>query len=138
LARSQGLDVDDDNGPAPENIPAAGARIDNTTNLHWQEWGWGGTCHRKTKHHTNVSSQILNHSRSDLCNQTKLDMFLLFFPLDYTENVSVKQTSHTLVGRQAYNPLSMGEFVRFLGCIFLCHVSVEMIEETSSPLILSP
>jgi hypothetical protein len=38
LARSQGLDVDDNNEPAPENIPAAGARIDNTTNLHGQEW----------------------------------------------------------------------------------------------------
>jgi hypothetical protein len=45
LARGQGLDVDDDNKPAPENIPAAGARIDNTTNLHGQEWGWAVTCH---------------------------------------------------------------------------------------------
>jgi hypothetical protein len=45
LARSQGLDVDDDNKPAPENIPAAGARVDSTTNLHGQEWGWNGTCH---------------------------------------------------------------------------------------------
>jgi hypothetical protein len=117
LARSQGLDVDDDNEPAPENIPAAGARIDNTTNLHGQEWGWAGTCHRKSKHHTDIDPQILNYSRSDLCTQTKLDMFLLFFPLNYTENVIVKETSRTLVG-QALNPLSMGEFVRFLGCIF--------------------
>jgi hypothetical protein len=117
LARSQGLDVDDDNEPAPENIPAAGARIDNTTNLHGQEWGWGGTCHRKTKHHLDVDPQILNYSRSDLCNQTKLDMFLLFFPIDYFEDVLVKETSLTLV-RQAHNPLSMGELVRFFGCIF--------------------
>jgi hypothetical protein len=137
LARSQGLDVDDDNEPAPENIPAAGARIDNTTNLHGQEWGWGGTCHRKTKHHLDVDPQILNYSRSDLCNQTKLDMFLLFFPIDYFEDVLVKETSLTLV-RQAHNPLSMGELVRFFGCIFLCHALVELIEETSSPLILSP
>jgi hypothetical protein len=114
LAQSQGLDVDDDNEPAPENIPAAGTRVDSTTYLQGQEWGWNGTCYRKTKHHLDVNPQILNHSRSDLCNQTKLDMFLLFFPLNYTENVVVKQTSCTLVG-QAYNPhpLSMGEFVRF-------------------------
>jgi hypothetical protein len=76
LARSQGLEVDDDTEPAPENIPAAGAALDSTTNLPGQAWGWGGTCHQKTKHHTNVSPQILNHSRSDLCNETKLDMFL--------------------------------------------------------------
>jgi hypothetical protein len=55
LAQSQGLDVDGDNEPAPGNFPAAGAPVDSTTNLHGQAWGWGGTCHRKTKHHTNVS-----------------------------------------------------------------------------------
>ena len=47
LACSQRLDVDDDNGPSPENIPAAGALIDKTTNLHGQEWRWSGTCHQK-------------------------------------------------------------------------------------------
>ena len=137
LARSQGLDVDDDNEPAPENSPAAGARIDNTTNLYGQTWGWGGTCHRKAKNHHDVNPQILNYSRSDLCNLTKLDMFLLFFPLNYVENVLVKETSRILEG-QAHNPLSMGELMRFFGCIFLCHASVELIEETSFLLILSP
>jgi hypothetical protein len=39
LARSQGLDVDDDNEPAPENIPAAGARVNSSTDLHGLEWG---------------------------------------------------------------------------------------------------
>jgi hypothetical protein len=68
-------------------------------------------------HHTNVSPQILNHSRINFCNQTKLDMFLLFFPIDYFEDVLVKETNCTLVG-QAHNPLSMGELVRFFGCIF--------------------
>jgi hypothetical protein len=34
LAQSQGLDVDDDNEPAPENIPGAGAPLDSATNLH--------------------------------------------------------------------------------------------------------
>jgi hypothetical protein len=77
LARSQGLDVDDDNETAPENIPAAGARIDNTTSLHGQEWGWAGTCHRKSKYPTDIDPQILNYSRSDLCTQTKLDMFFI-------------------------------------------------------------
>ena len=61
LACSQGLDVDDDNETTPENIPAAGARIDNTTtNLHGHKWGWSCTCHQKTKHHLDVDVQILN------------------------------------------------------------------------------
>ena len=115
LVRSQGLDVDDDNELTQENIPAAGgACIDNTTHLHGHEWGWSGTCHQKTNHHLDVDPQILNYSRSDLCNQTKLDIFLLFFPLKYSENVPVKETSRTLVG-QAHNPMLMGELMRFFG-----------------------
>ena len=115
LACSQRLDVDDDNEPAPENILAAGgACIDNTTHLHGHEWGWSGTCHQKTNHHLDVDPQILNYSRSDLCNQTKLDIFLLYFPLNYLENVPVKETSQTLVG-QAHNPMLMGDLMRFFG-----------------------
>jgi hypothetical protein len=45
LARSQGLDADDNNEPAPENIPAEGVVVDSTANIHGQEWGWNGTCH---------------------------------------------------------------------------------------------
>jgi hypothetical protein len=116
-ARSQGLDVDDDNEPAPENISALGSSIDSTSNLHGREWGWSGTCHRKSAHHVDVSPQIKDCTKNNLGNISKLDMFLLFFPVDYTEEVIVIETSHTLVG-QAHSPLSVGEFVRLLGCIF--------------------
>ena len=48
LACSQGLDVDDDNKPAPENVLAEGLVIDTTSNQYGgQTWGWGGTCHKK-------------------------------------------------------------------------------------------
>jgi hypothetical protein len=111
------LDVDDDNEPAPENIPAAGAPIDCTTNLHGQQWGWDGTCHQKSKHHVDVSPQIKDFIKSDLCTTSKLDMFLLFFPLDFVEDIIVKETSRILV-QQAHQPMPMGEFIQFLGCIF--------------------
>jgi hypothetical protein len=118
LAQSQGLDVDDDNEPAPENIPPAGAPIDSTSNLHGQTWGWGGTCHRKSAHHTDVSPQIKDYTKNHLSRTlSKLEMFLLFFPVDYLENVIVIETSQTLV-EQAHSPLPVGEFVRFPGCIF--------------------
>jgi hypothetical protein len=59
----------------------------------------------------------VNYTKNDLKALTKLDMFLLFFPANYLENVIVKETSKTLV-EQALCPLTMGEFLRFLGCIF--------------------
>ena len=60
-------------------------------------------------------------------------MFLLFFPASYLENVTVKETSQTLV-EQAHSPLSMGEFLRFLGCIFFmsCFSGVDQKDFFSS------
>jgi hypothetical protein len=64
-----------------------------------------------------IDSQIANYTKNDLRALTKLNMFLLFFPANYLENVIVKETSQTLV-EQALCPLTMGEFLQFLGCIF--------------------
>jgi hypothetical protein len=116
MARAQGLDVDDDNDPAPENIPVRGAPAESDENPHGQEWGWGGTCHRKSQHHSDVNAQVVNHCKAELIGMTKLQMFLLFFPIAYLDSVVTMQTSLTLQ-RQAHKPLSFGEFIRFLGCI---------------------
>jgi hypothetical protein len=137
LVRIQGLDVDDDNEPAPENIPAVGVPIDNTTNLHGQTWGWGGTCNRKTKNHIDVNPQIKDYTKNDLCATSKLDMFLLFFPLDFVEDTIVKETSRVLL-HQAHQPVSMGEFIRFLGCIvFMSYFSGVDRKEFFSPAPIS-
>ena len=43
LVRNQGLEVDDDNDPAPENIPdLASPRTPNASLYNDQEWGWDG------------------------------------------------------------------------------------------------
>ncbi len=47
LVRNQGLQVDDDNKPAPKNIPGQGG-LPLTTNLHpGQTLGWDGMDHRQ-------------------------------------------------------------------------------------------
>jgi hypothetical protein len=133
LARSQGIDVDDDNDPAPENIPPNGVEVDTMTNKHGQVWGWGGTCHRKTQNHVDVCPQIKDLTKADLRTFTKLDMFLLFFPYEYLEDVIVKETSKALVD-QAHQPMTYGEFIRFLGCILFmsCFSGVDRTDFFSS------
>ena len=43
LIRNMGFEVDDDNEPAPENIPAANVPRPNGADLYeGQEWGWDG------------------------------------------------------------------------------------------------
>ena len=51
LVRAQGLVVDDDNDPAPENIPDANKPEADTPNGKWE---WGGQCHQKIPGMSNV------------------------------------------------------------------------------------
>ena len=44
MVKKQGLMVDDDNDPAPENIPDVTTTRSSTTN---GKWGWNGQCHQK-------------------------------------------------------------------------------------------
>ena len=50
-ARAAGLTIDDDNEPAPENIPAPNLCHEHDPNTglnHGQSWGWNGICSHKT------------------------------------------------------------------------------------------
>ena len=57
LVRAQGLMVDDDNDPAPENIPDLNAPEADTPN---GQWGWDGQCHRIITGVNNVRPKINN------------------------------------------------------------------------------
>lgn len=55
--RAAGLDVDDDNDPAPENIPQAHQAAGNVTIN--SSWGWNGLCDRKLAKVTNSKPKIV-------------------------------------------------------------------------------
>ncbi len=60
LVHNQGLEVDDNNEPAPENIPAAG-EIPLTTNLQpGQSWGWDGIDEREVVVQTKKDASLEN------------------------------------------------------------------------------
>ena len=44
MVQAQGLMVDDDNDPAPENVPEPSAPLPDITE---EPWGWNGQDHRK-------------------------------------------------------------------------------------------
>ena len=58
-----------------------GVVIDRTSNLYGQTWGWDGTCHRKTAHHTHESARINDYTKSDLKISSKLDKSAVAFPI---------------------------------------------------------
>ena len=75
LVLNQGLNVDCDNEPAPENIPEPGEQ----QNDHQQQWGWDGTCNRATTAAQNHRPSIIGVRRVMLEVMSLVGMFLIFF-----------------------------------------------------------
>ena len=81
--RHQGTDIDDDNDPAPENIPVPG-NIPLTKLEKENIWRSEGIIYLRQSnnlHNTNVP--LKNYTREKVMNMTKLDLFLILFPVDY-------------------------------------------------------
>lgn len=104
----QGIQVDDDNAPAPENIPVP------TEEPMEEAGGWGfdgldqwrarGCALRSKPRFKNVSTSRLQH-------MTSLDIFLLLFPVDYIKDTVIPETNkHLRLG-----PTTFSEFIAWLG-----------------------
>ena len=118
-----GFDVDDDNLPAPENIPTN----ENENGLHTapdglyegQTWGWDGFCERKKKNLDCSKPYIRGVSDMVLANMSYLGMFLIFFP-KLLVDIIIKQTNVNL-RKQNLTEITYGEFLVFLGLnLFMC------------------
>ena len=106
MVRNQGLMVDDDNEPAPENIPVPGTvEVDNGGT-----WGWDGTCKRKITGAVNHRPSINSLTGLLLETVSYVTMFLLFFPRKFIEETIIKQTN-----LQLEEDMTLGEFLRYLG-----------------------
>ena len=99
--------VDDDNEPAPENIPDVTTTKSRTPN---GKWGWNGQCHWKLMGAQNLQPNLNIVSGIHLDVLGYVAMFLMFLQKFFAETVTVKLTSDALV-----QPLSMGELLRFIG-----------------------
>ena len=109
--RSLGLDVDDDNEPAPENIPDE----DPLPELN-QTWGWDGIDHRAVGNHMNVKP-VLTHRLGELprdpSQEAIASLFMTLFPTAYLENTILKATNKNLDA--GVLEVTMGELLRFIG-----------------------
>ena len=104
------MGIDDDNEPAPDNIPTA----EPTPNTN-QTWGWDGIDHRQRMNVLDVSPTF-NHGLSEesnhLSNSALVTLFIRFFPRSYLEDVIVKATNEDI----GDEPLAtFGELLRSIG-----------------------
>ena len=87
--RAMGADVDNDNQPAPENIPAPGTNTTTSVTgarddgfLEGQEWGWSGIDNQKKDNFDNVNPKVKGldpELLSENLDVGYVTMFLLFF-----------------------------------------------------------
>jgi hypothetical protein len=110
--RALGFVVDDDNEPAPENIPTPQENNNDAAADDGRPWGWAGIDYRKQANGQCTKARINFLSGIALEGATMLTMFLLFFPRKFMEDVILVQTNNNLKGGA---PVTFGEFLRFLG-----------------------
>lgn len=79
LVQNQGLNVDDDNAPAPENIPTANAPAQANDGLYpGQSWGWDGTDPRRASYPTDRNPGF--HDGWTPNDKSWAEIFLKLFP----------------------------------------------------------
>ena len=108
--RRQGITVDDDNEPAPENAvpqPAASGQVG--------EWVTLTTCPRRGDPNVqDREGQWINFRWSQIANMNELDTFRMCFPEQYVVDAVIPTTNKYIVG----DHITLREFYVWLGCRF--------------------
>ena len=108
--RRQGIATDEDNYPAPENIPGPSPEPPNDQ-LTWKSGGI--ICPRREKNLQNSAACFMNYTREEVMKITKLELFLVFFPVEYLSTVLIPEKN-----KELDQPMDLGEFICWLGCWF--------------------
>jgi hypothetical protein len=110
--RRQGIEVDDDNEPAPENAEAPAP----VANGRWEK---PTMCPRRMENIPNYKGKFNSHSWEDIAEMNELDQFRMRFPEQFVIDVIIPETNKHLVG----TPVTLPEFMSGLGASFTWRVS---------------
>jgi hypothetical protein len=108
--RAEGYGVDDDNEPAPENVPNNNNNTANN-NTTYQGWGSQTICHRRSQGHRFENARLSQHPP----NNRRMSWFLHFLPVQFLHDVILVETNKNIEGK----PVEWPEFLRFIGLLLL-------------------
>mgnify|MGYP007027707777 FL=1 len=108
--RHQGIEVDDDNEPAPENVPAQSEAAPLPSNGRWEK---PTVCSRRANNFQNLAGKFTNHRWDKIADYDELELFRMCFPEEWLVNVCIPMTNKGLAKK-----VDLQEFYVFLGCIF--------------------
>ena len=109
--KSAGVEIDDDNEPAPENVPVPTAPT-LTEDTVMKEWGFSGFCYRR-RDGNRQSPATINRSRDAWSTMRRIDYFLLFFPVDYVKDKMLAEMNKKI--RKGRPQITWWEYLRWLG-----------------------
>jgi len=105
--RCQGIDVDDDNEPVPEN---AEPTVMNPGNGRFEK---PTMCPRRMANINNTKGKFNSHCWEVIIEMNEFDQFRMCFPEKNVINVIIPKTNQNLG-----TPINLQEFYVWLGCIF--------------------
>ena len=95
--------IDDNNAPAPENIPAPNKNTDGI----FGDWDHSGSCYRALAGGCCLNARISYSPH--------INLFELFFFTAFVKNVIIPQTNKHLTENRLQHELSYGEFLWWIG-----------------------
>lgn len=128
---AQGISIDDDNAPAPENSPDDDETVTDcdeeevigdkwhgdiriNKDIYWQGWGQRNVCPRRINGFLNMKPSLHGVNSEVAKTMSLLELFMTFFLMDYVKASTLPETSIELENNGDARPLTIGEFVRFL------------------------
>ena len=112
--RAAGVRIDDDDEPAPENVPNTEESRERAT---YEDWGHTGICYRRRLGCENIKAKI-NSDRATAEEQRYMNrgsLFLLFFPIAYLWSI----VQYINIDLREYEKITYGELIRYIGIWFL-------------------
>ena len=118
LVRDMGFEVDDDNEPAPENVPAVDAPpVNGGSLLEGQKWGWDGIDRRAMLQGSMYNGPTFTNDWSPNGNSFS-EIFLHCFPCYFIEVDMVEAMNNALLAENAVRT-TFGELLRYIGMMLL-------------------
>ena len=116
--RRQGISINDDNDPSPENFPRQDETTSGTGN--WRREGI--LCPRKSGNLQHSFTSFRHYSYDAILRMSLLHLFLILFPEDYLEEVLMPETNKGLSV-----PMDIQDFIKLVGFwkYMACWVGIE-------------
>ena len=98
--RRQGIEVDDNNDPAPGKIPQTNNRTTSTDRTAEKALNWNGAegiaFPLLASNLPDTPVYFKNYSNKDVMKMSNINLFLILSPLDYLKQVVIPQTNKQL------------------------------------------